>query len=179
MAITGQAASEQSPNLSSIINEQLARCSSGCTVRLPAGDFYFGDTVVLSRPGLRLVGEGARATHLHYVGPSGSAALELRMRPFTIDSHNAIEGLSIELETAGTIAILTGDVTSGSFRDLFIQCNHQPRSYGILAQLERGWFERNLFEAIDVKYCSADLEFSLAPMPPFPVLATTNSYNSG
>ncbi len=112
---------------------------------------------------MRLVGQGGRATRLHYKGAPGTAAIDLRMRPFTIDSHNAVENLSIELETPGTTAILTGDVTSASFRGLYIDCQRQPNSRGIWARLERGWFERNLFQSVDVKYCSADLEMSLAP----------------
>jgi hypothetical protein len=149
--------------LSTVVKPQLAECADGCTVRLPAGDLYASEPVVIDHPGVRLVGEGAKATRLHFTGPAGSAAIDLRMRPFTIDSHSAIQGLSIQLETPGTTAILTGDVTSATFRDLFIQCNHQPRSHGILARLEQGWFERNLFEEVDVKYCSAGLEMSMAP----------------
>jgi len=165
-AITMLSAAE-TPGLVSMVEDQLAHCSSGCTVQLPAGDFYYSDTIVLNRPGLRLAGQSAKATHLHFTGPAGTAAIDLRMRPFTIDSHDAIEGISIELESPGTTAILTGDVTSASFRDLFIQCNHQLQSYGIHAQLEQGWLERNLFEAVDVKYCSEDLDLSVAPNAPY------------
>lgn len=156
-------AAAQTFDLESNIQTQLANCPSGCTINLPAGDFAYSGTIRLDRPGLRLVGQGGRATRLHFTGPPGSAAIDLRMRPFTIDSHGAIEGLAIELETPGTTAILTGDVTSAAFRDLLIQCNNQPESRGILAQLDQGWFERNLFQSVDVKYCSAGLEMSLAP----------------
>jgi hypothetical protein len=152
----------QTFDLESNIQAQLANCPSGCTVNLPAGDFTYSGTIALDRPGLRLVGQGGRATRLHFTGPPGSAAIDFRMRPFTIDSHSALEGLAIELETPGTTAILTGDVTSATFRDLFIQCNNQAESRGILAQLDQGWFERNLFQSVDVKYCSAGLELSLA-----------------
>ena len=156
-------AAAQTSALESNIQTQLANCPSGCTVSLPAGDFTYSGTITLDRPGLRLVGQGGRATRLHFTGPPGSAAIDFRLRPFSIDSHGAIEGLAIELETPGTTAILTGDVTSATFRDLFIQCNSQAGSRGILAQLDQGWFERNLFQSVDVKYCSAGLELSLAP----------------
>jgi hypothetical protein len=149
--------------LQSSIQSQLAACPNGCTIQLPAGDFTYSDTIVLNRPGLRLAGQGGRATRLHFTGAPGSAAIDFRMRPFTIDTHSAIEGVSIELETPGTTAILTGDVTSANFSDLYILCDKQPGSRGIFAQLEQGWFERNLFQAVDVKYCSAGLEMSLAP----------------
>jgi hypothetical protein len=69
--------------------------------------------------------------------------------------------LSIELENPNTIALLTGDVTSATYRDLWIDCGSISNTHGIFIYLTNGWFERNLFDSVDIKYCANGLTFQL------------------
>lgn len=144
------------------VNQAFAGCPSGCVVTLDAGTYSFSTPIVMSHPGLQLRGAGGRATQLVFTG-TGGAGIDVRMNPFTIDTHDAIEGISIVLQNPNTTAILTGDITSATFRDLWIDCGHQSDTLGISIYLTNGWFERNLFESVDVKYCTSDLAMNVDP----------------
>lgn len=142
------------------INNAFSTCNDGCIVRVDAGTFRFSTPIVLNRPGLQLQGSGGRATKLIFSGTFGPA-VDLRMNPFAIDTHTVVQGLSIELENPNTIALLTGDVTSATYRDLWIDCEGISNTHGIFIYLTNGWFERNLFDSVDIKYCANDLTFQL------------------
>jgi hypothetical protein len=159
-------------DLGAQVNQAFSRCADGCIVELDPGTYSFSTPIVISRPGLQLRGSGGRATHLIYTGTSG-AAIDLRMNPFTIDTHDAVEGLSIELQNDNTTAFLTGDITSAIYRDLWINCEGHSNTQGIAIYLLNGWFERNLFDSIDIKYCSTDLSMSVDPLDRF----TSFGYN--
>jgi hypothetical protein len=144
------------------IDQSFSLCAGGCTVNLPPGTYRFSTPIVMNRPGLQLHGAGGQATHLIFEGTSG-AAIDMRMNPFTIDTHDAIQGFSIELENDNTTAVLTGDITSATYRDLLITCDGRQNTRGISIYLLNGWFERNLFDSVDVKYCSYDLIMEVDP----------------
>ena len=142
------------------VNTAIQRCPDGCRINIDAGDFIYSTPIVIHRIGLQIVGAGGRATRLHFKGHG--AGIEMRTDPFTIDSHNLLQGLSIDVESGDT-ALLTGDLVGAEFRDLYIGCGGQPETIGILANLSRGWFERNLFESVDVKYCEQDIAMQVEP----------------
>jgi hypothetical protein len=152
----------QGVDLGDQINQEFAQCPGGCTLNLGPGTFPFSTTIVMNRPGLQLRGAGGRATNLIFTGLSG-AAIDMRMNPFTIDTHDAIQGMSIELSYPNTTALLTGDITSATYRDLWINCGGNPNTTGISILLQSGWFERNLFDSIDIKYCASGLLFAVDP----------------
>ena len=142
------------------VNRALATCDAGCVVNIDAGTYRFSTPILINRPGLKLLGAGGRATPLIFAGTSG-AAIEMRMNPFTIDTHDAIQGMSIELENDNTAALLTGDITSATYRDLWINCNGHSNTKGFSVYLLNGWFERNLIDSVDIKYCSNDLSLEV------------------
>lgn len=142
------------------VNAAIQRCPDGCRINIDAGDFVYSTPIVIHRIGLQIVGAGGRATRLHFKGHG--AAIEMRTDPFAIDSHNLLQGISIDVERWNT-AVLTGDLVGAAFRDLYIGCGGQPGTVGILANLSRGWFERNLFESVDVKYCDQDIALEVEP----------------
>jgi hypothetical protein len=148
------------------INQAFSGCTDGCTVLLEPGTYSLRTPIVISRPGLQLRGAGGRATRLLYTNTSG-AAIDMRMNPFVIDTHSAVQGLSIELQNDSTTALLTGDITSAVYRDLWINCNGHANTAGISIYLLNGWFERNLLDAVDIKYCSRDLWLSVDPSDKF------------
>ena len=148
------------------VNTAIQQCPDGCRINIDAGDFFYSTPITIHRIGLQIVGAGGRATRLHFNGHG--AAIEMRTEPFAIDSHNLLQGLSIDVESGNT-ALLTGDLVGAAFRDLYIGCGGQPGTVGILAKLSRGWFERNLFESVDVKYCEQDIAMQVEP---------TNEYTS-
>jgi hypothetical protein len=158
-----------SQDLGDQINNAFSTCSDGCIVRVDAGTYRFSTPIVLNRPGLQLQGSGGRATKLVFTGTFGPA-IDLRMNPFAIDTHTLIQGLSVELENPNTTALLTGDVTSAIYRDLWIDCENVSNTHGIFIYLTNGWFERNLFDSVDIKYCTNDLTLQLDQA------ATSNSF---
>jgi hypothetical protein len=152
------------------VNTAIQQCPDGCRINIDAGDFTYFTSIVIHRIGLQIVGAGGRATRLHFKG--NGAAIEMRTDPFVIDSHNLLQGLSVDVEKGNT-ALLTGDLVGAAFRDLYIGCGGQPGTIGILANLSRGWFERNLFESVDVKYCDQDIALKVEPANEY----TSFSYN--
>lgn len=142
------------------VNTAIQRCPDGCRINIDAGDYVYSTRIVVHRIGLQIVGAGGRATRLHFKGHG--AGIEMRTDPFTIDSHNLLQGISIDVEEGNT-ALLTGDLVGAAFRDLYIGCGGHPGTAGILVNLSRGWFERNLFESVDVKYCDQDIALQVEP----------------
>ena len=158
----GSFAASQSTDIGDQINQAFAGCDSGCIVELDAGTYTIRTPIVMARPGLQLRGAGGRATTLVF-NSEFAAAVEVRMAPFTIDSHVTVQGLSIDVQSRNSTAILTGDVTSATFRDLWITCNGNDNTSGIAITSRTGWFERNLFDSVDVKYCSTGLQLNVDP----------------
>ena len=142
------------------VNAAIQLCPDGCKINIDAGDFVFSTPLVINRVGLQIMGAGGRATRLHFRGQG--VGIEMRTNPFVIDSHNLLQGISIDVENGNT-ALLTGDLVGATFRDLYIGCASQPGTVGILAQLSRGWFERNQFDSVDVKYCAQDIVLNVDP----------------
>ncbi|MBV9442686.1 MAG: hypothetical protein JO217_08330 [Acidobacteriaceae bacterium] len=117
------------------MNAAIQLCPDGCKINIDAGDFVFSTPVVINRIGLQIMGAGARATRLHFKGQG--AAVDIRTNPFVIDSHNLLQGFSIDVESGNT-ALLTGDRRShlsGSLYWLRQPVRYHRHSRPVIARL--------------------------------------------
>jgi len=117
------------------VNAAIQLCPDGCKINIDAGDFVFSTPVVINRIGLQIMGAGARATRLHFKGQG--AAVDIRTNPFVIDSHNLLQGFSIDVESGNT-ALLTGDRRShlsGSLYWLRQPVRYHRHSRPVIARL--------------------------------------------
>jgi hypothetical protein len=149
------------------VNAAIASLPGGGRVVIPAGTYCFSTTILINRP-VRLVGEGVRATVLHYTGPGDAIRVEAGSAPPYLNGalgHMSIVGSSspdaVGVHQVDTVGFDYHDLAVVHFRGAGgagIWMDNEPPSYCPTCQT--GFSERTEWDRVSFFENTVGLEFS-------------------